>query len=375
MARAPSREPARGSAESRRAVYVAAGTLAVLLALGFGWYLHALGADARRTLRVAILQPNWTLAEKKHATPEQRKKLLGRLDADLRKIPRDRYDLVVASEGTFPLLWRVDADTAPADDAQVAATRVIARAIAEGPHTEAIIGGLRAGDVLDAAAAAASPTARAPRPPARKTHNSAVHLAADGRIVDHYDKRVLVPFSEYLPFSDLIPALKNAVSGIGNFDPGTTSCRFVVAGVPMGCGICYETMFADEMRASVGDDARVLLNLTIDTWFGKTVAPEMHLMAHASRAVELGIPLVRAALTGISALVSPTGEVVASMPVDGEGVLAVDVPITDLATPYRAMGPVFAWVAAALVVVALAEAFRRRRELFPPRVVKPTVDA
>lgn len=359
--------PAPGA--PRRAIVAAAATLGALLAAGTGWYLHAAGATPDRTLRVAIVQPNYTIEEKKHATAEMRKRLLTRLDGQLRSVAPGRFDLVVASEGSFPLLWRLDAETAGAAEPAVVATRQILAAVAEGPHTEAIIGGLRSGDVVPPAPG--EPKGKT----TRKIHNAAVHITADGKLAGHYDKRVLVPFSEYMPLSSLIPSLKGSVPGVGNFDPGDELCRFDVAGVHVACGICYETMFPGDMRAALGDDGRALLNLTIDTWFGKDVAPEMHLMTHASRAVELGVPLVRAALTGISALVLPTGEVAASLPLDVAGVLPVDVPLTDLATPYRAWGPVFLIVATAAAALALADALRRRRELFPPRVVSPGQDA
>jgi len=325
-----------------------------LLAAGLGWYLHVDGLTPTRTLRVAVVQPNYTLAEKKKANLQQRKRLLDRFERLVRGLPRDRYDLVVASEGAFPMYWRVDAEALPESQAlPVVATRRALAAVREGPHAEAIVGGLRQGE-HDA------------------THNAAVHIDAEGHVVGHYDKRVLVPFSEYIPLSDIFPGLKNAVSGIGHFTPGTAPCRFVAAGVPTACGICYETMFEDETREAAGDDARLLVNLTIDTWFGPDVAPEMHLMTHASRAVELGLPLVRGALTGISALVLPTGRVAAELPLDTEGVLSLEVPLSDVTTPYRVVGPVLPWLAAAVSVLLLGLALRRRRELFEASDVLPS---
>jgi len=340
---------------SRRAIFVAAGTAITLLAAGWAWLAYASGAPVERTLRVAIVQPNYTLEEKKHATFDMRRKLLVRLDALVRAIPRDRYDLVVASEGSFPLHWQVHDEPGAKETAAGVATHQIGRALAEGPHADAIIGGLRA-DGPD-------------------LHNAAVHLAPDGHVVSFYDKRVLVPFSEYLPGTSLFPGLKDAIPGIAGFVPGTAPCHFDAADTTIGCGICYETMFADETRASAGDDADLFVNLTIDTWFGKTIAPEMHLMAHASRAVELGIPLVRAALTGISAVVSPTGAILGRMPIDTAGVLPVDVPLQRLRTPYRAVGPLFVWLCGGLVLLLLLDALRRHRELSRRPVVQPAQDA
>ncbi|MCC6622855.1 MAG: apolipoprotein N-acyltransferase [Deltaproteobacteria bacterium] len=339
---------------SARAAGVA---LVVLAAAGAAWFVHADGAEPTRTLRVAVVQPNYTLAEKKKASVAQRQRLLDRFEAQIRALPRGRFDLVVASEGAFPLYWDVRAEEHPSSRALASvATLRMGIAVAEGPACDTIIGGLRQGEAL------------APHKP--PTHNAAVLVGGDGKVRAHYDKRVLVPFSEYLPLSDLIPSLRGAIPGIGDFTPGEAPCRFDAAGTRVACGICYETMFQDETREAAQDDARLLVNLTIDTWFGRTVAPRMHLMAHASRAVELGLPLVRAALTGITAVVSPTGEVVASLPMDEPGVLAADVPLTELVTPFRVTGPIVPWVAVGLSLVLLALAFRARRELFPPGAVR-----
>src|SRR5690606_25027210 len=149
----------------------------------------------------AILQPNYTLAEKKHADIAMRARLLARLDAQIRALPRDTYDLVVASEGAFPMWWdlgeRGPVSPASAGDERAPpgridlrreATRTVRRSVAEGPGTHAIIGGLRWDE-------------------ASRTRNSAVHIGPDGAILGHYDKQTLVPFSEYVPLAELFPAL------------------------------------------------------------------------------------------------------------------------------------------------------------------------
>lgn len=346
--------------------------VALLALLGFGvaWYTHVHAVTPTDTLRVAIVQPNYTLEEKKRAAgriaPEdggfpgqggwQRARFLERLDATLRAIPPDRFDLIVASEGAFPGLWRVDADRyrdggpIPSD---VVPTRVVQRAIAEGPRTHAIIGGLRRG-------------------PDGRTRNAAVHLGPDGAIRGHYDKQTLMAFGEYLPGRELFPDLAAKVQGIADFAAGDAACAFHVGDVTVACGVCYETVFAVSTRDDLGS-ASVLVNLTIDTWFGTTNAPRAHLMLHTVRAAELGVPLIRSALTGVSALVGPDGQVEASLPLDAAGVLEVDVPLRPLATPFRAVGPVFAWLCVALLLGLLFDAFLRRRELLLPAVVPPAV--
>lgn len=319
--------------------------------------------ESERTLRVAILQPNYTLAEKKHADIAMRARLLARLDAQIRALPRDTYDLVVASEGAFPMWWdlgeRGPVSPASAGDERAPpgridlrreATRIVRRAVAEGPGAHAIIGGLR-------------------RDEASRTRNSAVHIGPDGAILGHYDKQTLVPFSEYVPLAELFPALTK-IRGIGNLARGERACAFSLPtrdgrGTQVACGICYESLFSADTRADAAG-SELLVNLTIDTWFGQSTAPRMHLMTQASRAAELGVPLLRSALTGITAVVGPDGRVAAAIPADTPGVLDARVTLGDGSTLYRALGQ---WLCplglAALVALAarsLAAAIARRRE-------------
>jgi len=337
-----------GRSAPRAAVFVATALSAILLVAGTLWWQHASNAEPTRVLRVAIVQPNYTLEEKKHATFAKRKELLDRFEVQLRSLPAGRFDLVVASEGSFPLFWRTDAPPIGVEAlGELLPTRRIQRAIAEGPHTRAMIGGLRQVHEAD--------------PAERAIANSVVFFEPDGSIAGSYDKRLLVPFSEYMPFSDLFPSLKNAVRGIGNIRRGDHDCAFALDGANAACGICYETLFANETREQVGD-ATILTNFTIDTWFGKTTAPRLHLASHSSRAIELGIPLVRAALTGISAVVSPSGEVLGRLEMDVTGILAVDVPLVDISTPFRATGPIFAGFAALMtLMLALLSFIAHRR--------------
>lgn len=339
-------------AGGRLALPVAApalGLAALILLAGVGWWLHIAATPPERTLRVAAVQLNYTIEEKKHANIRQRRAFMERLDAALRAIPPDTYDLIVASEGAFPFYW----DVAAADHPEAGTARApfpvrmtlqVGAAIAEGPRTDLIIGGLRK-----------------PAPSAR-TRNSAVHFSPDGRIQGFYDKNVLVPFGEYLPGTSWFPSLAHSIKGISDFASGERPCAFEVDGRPVACGICYESILADYTRDTVGV-GEVLVNLTIDVWFGASTAPWFHLMGQTSRAVELGVPLVRSALTGVSALVGPDGVAYATLPLDEAGVLTGEVPIRDLATPYRATGPLLRWLCYGLTLALLGLAYRRRRVL------------
>ncbi len=303
-------------------------SLVVLLGLSIGWSVHLSNTPPRKTLRVAALQMNYSLKEKKGATLERRARLAERFLKALRDLESERYDLLVASEGAFPLFWDLDADSRSETGAErlsTQSTRAVQRALVAGPAVNAIVGGLR-------------------RPPGAQLHNSAVHLGADGQIEGSYDKTVLVPFGETMPLSDLIPALKNSVPGVGDFGRGERPCRFDVDGERVACGICYESIFSDVTRETAGDDASLLVNLTIDVWFGRSTAPWFHLMVQSSRAAELGLPLIRSALTGISAIVGPDGVPIKVLGLDETGVLEAEVELRDVVTPYRSVGPLFAWL-------------------------------
>lgn len=314
-----------------------------LLAGGLVWWNHVHSAPAVKTLRVAVLQPNFTLEQKRSSDAKVRSAYFDRFLAQLEGIPPDTYDLLVATEGSFPYLWQVD-------DAPIAgrskrkrdfhrrATRRLQRALAEGPATHLIIGGLR-------------------RPPgaadgAGRLRNAAVHLGPDGTLRGRYDKRILIPFGEYLPGRDHLPALRNLIKGIGDFGRGESACDFRVEEFGVSCGICYETLFGPETRDAIGDSV-LLVNLTIDTWFGDSTAPWFHLMSQASRAAELGVPLVRGALTGFSAVVGADGAPLAQLPLHVAGVLPVELPIRHLDPPFRAAGPWFLWLSGLLSAWAL----------------------
>jgi apolipoprotein N-acyltransferase len=290
-------------------------------------------------LRVGVMQANWTLEEKKHMTLQRRYELLGRLESRIRAIPPGTLDLLVASEGSYPLYWVVDEVAAARSPGLAQAMKRVQRAVAEGPKTDLIIGGLR-------------------QPAEGFTRNSAVHIAPDGRLAGYYDKQVLMPFGEKIPGQDWFPSLRGSVPGVGVFGAGDTPCRFEAAGEVVACGICYEGLFPEHTRGDIGD-ATVLVNLTIDTWFGRSTAPWFHLMAHSPRAAENGVPMLRSALTGISAILGEDGSPDALLALDEMGMITAEVPLTDLTPPYRVIGPLFALLCV-LGTAALLWRARRR---------------
>jgi apolipoprotein N-acyltransferase len=127
--------------------------------------------------------------------------------------------------------------------------------------------------------------------------------------------------------------------------------------------ICYEVIFPAEVREFVRDGAEFLVNITNDAWFGRSGAPSQHLAMATMRAVENGTYLVRAANTGISAVIAPTGEVLAETGIFTEAALLGTIRPRQGETPYTRYGDVLAWIALAFMgayVLALLSARWRR---------------
>ena len=156
-----------------------------------------------------------------------------------------------------------------------------------------------------------------------RVFNSIYVIDADGQIRDAYDKVHLVPFGEYLPFRPLFDAIgvRQLVALPGGFEAGSRRRTMTVPPLPpFGPLICYEIIFTGE-ATDPADRPRWLLNLTNDTWFGDTPGPYQHFVQARLRAVEEGLPLVRAANSGISAIVDPYGRVTASLGLGARGIV------------------------------------------------------
>jgi apolipoprotein N-acyltransferase len=169
-----------------------------------------------------------------------------------------------------------------------------------------------------------------------RAYNSAYVIDHQGSLVAAYDKIHLVPFGEYLPFQRLLESigLMQLTKVAGGFVPGDRRRALALPGAPSVLPlICYEIVFPDE-AVPRGERPGWLLNLTNDGWFGGSNGPYQHFQQARVRALEQGLPLVRAANTGISAVVDPLGRVVAELPLGAEGVLDASLPRALDPTPY-----------------------------------------
>nr|WP_302474358.1 apolipoprotein N-acyltransferase [Roseococcus sp. MDT2-1-1] len=177
--------------------------------------------------------------------------------------------------------------------------------------------------------------------------NSLVALSAEGEALAVYDKFHLVPFGEYMPLGGLIPI--RVVTGGMDFSAGPGPVTLSVAGLPgFSPLICYEVIFPGAVTGA--ERPAWLVNITNDAWFGVSAGPFQHFAAARMRAVEEGLPLARAAQTGISAVVDPKGRVISQLGLNATGTLEVSLPGRVPLTVFGQTGPILPLTMAVLLV-------------------------
>jgi apolipoprotein N-acyltransferase len=145
-------------------------------------------------------------------------------------------------------------------------------------------------------------------------YNSAVFVNADGAVAGRYDKIHLVPFGEYVPYRNLFFFANHLTRQIGDFTRGRTRSVFHADGHTFGVFICYESVFADEVRQFAKNGAEVLVNISDDGWYGDTSAPWQHLNMARMRAIENDRWILRDTNNGVTAAIDPEGRVTESAP-------------------------------------------------------------
>jgi apolipoprotein N-acyltransferase len=188
-----------------------------------------------------------------------------------------------------------------------------------------------------------------------RAYNSIYVIDHEANVLSVYDKLHLVPFGEFLPFQDLMEKMgfEQLTKVQGGFIPGTRRRSMDVPNAPrMLPLICYEAIFPGHV-VERGDRPGWIVNLTNDGWFGISTGPYQHLQQARLRAIEQGLPLVRAANTGISAVIDPVGRMVARLGLGLEGVLDSGLPAAMPPTIYARAGdfPIMIILAAAWLFV------------------------
>lgn len=204
--------------------------------------------------------------------------------------------------------------------------------------------------------------------------NSAFVRSTEGRLTGRYDKIVLMPFGEFIPFATWFPSLKDLSPNTGDFHAGDGPAVLAVSPtVRVGALICYEDLLAGHVRATVAAGATVLATLANDAWFGTSAALVQHETLALWRAIENRRYLVRATNTGLTSVIDPLGRRVASLPVAVDAATTVEVRPLAATSPYTAVGDAFGWLVLALALGLLIYA-RAPRNLASLHGVAPPIE-
>ena len=168
-----------------------------------------------------------------------------------------------------------------------------------------------------------------------KLYNSIFSLNRNKGVIDFYDKKILVPFGEYVPLKSFLPFLDKVVGGVLEFSPGQTLHQLLVYDVgkviPL---ICFEAIFDALYNKALIENALFILNITNDLWFCDSVGPYQHFTMSRMRAIEYGLPLVRVANTGISAIMDCYGRMLVVCELNIEAVNDCDLKMSKTFSVY-----------------------------------------
>ena len=202
------------------------------------------------------------------------------------------------------------------------------------------------------------------RPDGTHSDHNSVFLFHEEGIKQVYNKMVLLPFGEFIPFSNTFPVLKEWIQGPGDFSPGEEATAFTVEArderpeFTFYTPVCYEAIIPHFMRRHMSE-ADLLVNITNDGWFGDTMAPHQHAMLAVARTIELGIPMYRLGFTGVSMTATPTGEIQNETAAFERVARIVEVPVGQIDTLYRKLGDWFGWLCT-LLSLAMWVLLRRK---------------
>jgi len=295
-----------------------AALLVLLFGVGYVWGERRLASAPHDStgLRLRIVQANIDQADKWR--PENSAEIFTDYLDLTKSAGLDGVNIVIWPETAVPFLL---ADTPEA-------LTDIGDALPDG--TSLLVGSARLAEEKDSQS----------EPSAPRIYNSLLVVDDQGRVRGSYDKIHLVPLGEYLPFQDFLESLGfMQLTGVrGGFSSGTGSPLLAVPGAPLARPlICYEIIFPDEI-ASRGARPGWLLNVTNDAWFGSSAGPYQHFHQAQVRAIEQGLPVARAANTGISAVIDPYGRILAEIGLGEQGVIDTDLPKAGPATFFVQFG-------------------------------------
>jgi apolipoprotein N-acyltransferase len=317
----------------RRTVAIFAAVVALVLCYG---ELRIRQLDRQTSLAekltVGLVQTNRGAADNHTATEE---KLLEYQDLSAKLVVAHAPDLVVWPEGVCSL-------------------NVSSR---EGSLPPAILGDLKTPMLLGACLRTGE---------SNEISNTAFLTDAAGRILGSYDKTVLVPFGEYIPFGDMFPSVYSWSPYSSRFLRGESVEPLLLGRHLLSVSICYEDIFPGHIRKlmSGGRQRRApeaMFNLTNDSWYGKSTEPMEHLALASFRCIENRRSMVRATNTGVSAFVDPVGRITSRTGIWTKEVLVDRIPLLTGRTFYAIAGDWIGWLCAILSLCAIGWALRIRR--------------
>ena len=278
-------------------------------------------ADRSRTYRAALIQPN--ISQEMRWSETSTVDIFQRMVRLSEAASAVHPDVIIWPESTVPLTY-----------ATTDFFRSFIETLSRKEHADMILGSI-AEDAND---------------PTRLWN--AAYLVSNGVTVGHYDKIKLVPFGEYVPLRKMLFFAKKLVHAVGEFQFGTRETP-LVGKLHYGMAICYEIVFPRIVAQQVRTGGDVLVTITNDAWYDGTSAPLQHLNMARMRAVETDRYLLRAGTTGISAFVDPDGRLLQSLDMNRQGILFPEFHARHSQTAYVRFGDWFAWLACAIVAVAV----------------------
>jgi len=296
--------------------------------LSFGYVRLATPPNSSERASITVMQP--AIEQPLKWDPQHTMRTLDIYFALTRRAAREHPDLIVWPETASPTVLRRDPDL-------LAALRAMSGAVG----APLVVGSVDVDDVVP-----------------DRLYNAAFLVTAQG-ITARYDKIHLVPFGEYVPLG-LIGVVRKWAEFVSQMEAGSRAIVFPGPPTPFGIVICYEGIFPELFRDFVRGGARVMLNMTNDAWFGRTSGPWQHLAMYPLRAVEHRIAIARAANTGVSAFIAPTGQIFRRMSLFDRGVMTEPLPLREGMTFYTRFGDWVAYLAMAVSAALVGSTLRRR---------------
>jgi len=286
-------------------------------------------------VKISLVQPN--IPQNVKWNPDYRKKTLQKLETLSLKSTDQKPDLIIWPESATPFFFQ-----------SAGPHKKMVETIVRQASTHLLFG---------------SPSYEK-IPGHTRLFNSAFLVTPDNRIQGKYNKIHLVPYGEYIPLKPLFPFLDKMVAGIGDFSSGNMIKNLEIPRSAFAVIICYEIIFPDLVRKFVRNGAGFIVNITNDAWFGRTSAPYQHLSMSALRAVENRRYVVRAANTGISAFIAPSGKIFKQTDIFTDDSITAMIHKRTNLTLYTRYGDLFALfcTAAALLFVFSAGRQKKRKK-------------